>query len=99
LISARGGNDEAMKRTLGSASLSPFGCRSSRIASTISGATHVNGRSRQTQASVTPFCSAMSVIDLAPPSIPRRRRYGVVIVRRGISPLNVLHPLLSNFRS
>jgi hypothetical protein len=81
-----------MKRTLGSASLSPFGCRSSRIASTISGATHVNGRSRQTQASVTPFCSAMS-------SIPRRRRYGVVIVRRGISPLNVLHPLLSNFRS
>jgi hypothetical protein len=31
-----------------SASLSPFGCRPSRIASTTSGATQVSGRSRQT---------------------------------------------------
>ena len=46
-----------------SASLSPFGCRPSRIASTMSGARQVSGRSRHTKGSVTPCCSARSVID------------------------------------
>jgi hypothetical protein len=58
-----------------SASLSPFGCRPSRIASTMSGAKHVSGSNRQTYASVTPSCSARSAIDFARPlSIWRRQR-------------------------
>ena len=48
-----------------SANLSPFGCRPSRIASTMSGARQVSGRSRHTYALVTPSCSARSVIDRA----------------------------------
>ena len=56
-----------------SASLSPFACRPSRMASTISSARQVSEGSRQTKATVTPSCSAMSVIDLAfPPSIRRQ---------------------------
>jgi hypothetical protein len=46
-----------------SASRSSFGCRPSRIASTMSGAKQVSGSSRQTKAAVTPSCSARSVID------------------------------------
>jgi len=58
-----------------SASRSPFGCRPSRIASTMSGAKQVSGRSRQTKATVTRSCSAKSVIDRACPlSILRRQR-------------------------
>ena len=55
-----------------SASLSPFGCRPSSIASTMSGARQESGRSRQTKA---PSCSARLVIELACPlSIRRRQR-------------------------
>jgi hypothetical protein len=58
-----------------SASLSPVGCRLSRGASKMSSAKQVSGRSRQTYASVTPSCSARSVINLACPlSILRRQR-------------------------
>ena len=57
-----------------SASLSPFGCRPSTIASTMSGARQVSGSGRQTKATVTPSGSARSVIDFAFPHSIRRRQ-------------------------
>ena len=58
-----------------STSLSPFGCRPSRMAATMSGATQVSGTRRRCRRPSRSTCSARLVIDFARPlSIRRRQR-------------------------